>query len=173
MGQWTYGGNRVWVHPAAEIPRPYRQNDSKAHIVQAALNSMDPWVEDDRPIHTIAELKASLPELVVPIEGATVRWGKYVGHRTKQVQVSPFVDVSPTSTDSFTVELVGSAGAPELVRAYPGEYQPPLPWQRSARNAYGGMKACRDFWRTHAYVLRSGLIIPDSETDEVPGWFSA
>jgi hypothetical protein len=39
----------------------------------------------------------------------------------------------------------------------------------SANDADGGMKACLDFWRSHAYVFRRSVMI--DQFDHEPHWF--
>lgn len=165
---WKYKGRRVTVAPTADIPAEYREGSRGHTVVQTVLDDME-WRED--PIETVFDMDP-LPEIVIRVGSRVRRWAKHVGHRARNVQLSPFVVARKSWTSSFTVELVGLVDNPLLVRAYPGEYIPPLPWQRSAEYADGGLEACKAFWREHAYVYRPSRVVTGSETGITPVWFS-
>ena len=110
----------------------------------------------------------------VPIHDARVIWGVHRGHQAARPGLSPFVDrpVPANWLGKITVELVGTPETPLLVRAYGGEYTPPLPWMRSAQEATGGEAAAQKYWRTHAYLLvEDSLILPGTRTVNAPQWF--
>jgi hypothetical protein len=131
---------------------------------------VEPWDDGDDPIET-KRLNHDRPlPIVVPSNGEPW-WGIHAGHHARQPQASPFVKINWRTlerTDLFTVELTQTPGRPKLVRAYPGDYIPPLPWMNSARDADGGIRACLEYWRGHAYVYRPGLMIRRAER---PDWF--
>lgn len=169
---WQYRGQKVHVPSTADIPYLYRQHSPLAYIVQQAIDSVETWKEGATPTYTNGHADMILS--VVPIDGREVIWAKHRGHKARQVQVSPFVTVKSRwpVTASFTLELAGTADQPWLVRAYPGEYIPPLPWQNSAKNAVGGVDACIAFWQQHAYIYSDGAVQPFSRAQE-PDWFGA
>lgn len=165
---WMYNGKRVIVPPGAEIHYPYQLGQPKSGIVQLVLDETEPWEVRDDPIQTIVFDDERFPAMVVPTEGRPVSWAFHHGHKAKSVQQSPFV-ASRGTTDAFTIELTQSSSRPMLVRAYPGEYVPPLPWQRTATNAPGGLRECTEFWNTHAYVYDDTVM--GVRTRRAPEWF--
>lgn len=171
---WWYKGKPVVVAATADVPMPYRQGGKKASVVQMALNQVGVWERGESMIATV-HVEALQPRIVVPLDGLCPIWAKHIGHHARRVQVSPFVELTKTSlTDMFTVELVGSSRAPRLVRAYPGGYTPPLPWQGSAEFVEGGIERCIEFWRCHAYVYRDSLVVPGSNIGRrAPSWYLA
>lgn len=172
---WRYRGAVVVVAETADIPTPYRQGHAQAGIVQRALKSVEPWRRGAPPARgfTVDLCAVRLKRLVVRRDGLMPFWGKHAGHHARHVQISPFVKVvRPQWTTLFTVELTGSPESPRLVRAYPGEYQPPLPWQGSAEGAPGGVEECVEFWRQHAYVYTDSIMVPGSNIGlRAPSWF--
>lgn len=168
MYGFTYRGSNVGVPSTADIPTNYQFGRQGAWAVREALGCLEPWDKGDDPIETV-QLSRVVPAIVVPTGGRPVSWGKHVGHKAKHVQVSPFIRVGRSLTDLFTIELVGTVGAPSLVRAYPGDYIPPLPWMNSAEWACGGYESCVKFWRTHAYVYSDSIV--RSLGDRSPSWF--
>ena len=108
--------------------------------------------------------------MVLSTDGEPVKWGNHRGHKAKHVQASPFIVTDHTvRTRLFTIELTGTSQSPTLVRAYSGDYVPPLPWMNSAEQAQGGIEFCVEFWRTHAYIYRYTLV--DNLSDRAPSWF--
>lgn len=169
---WLCNGRVVTVSPTADIPAPFRNGQSRADLLQAAFDQVEPWAGSDGVMKTV-KLTVRVPAIIVPLNGRTPTWAKHVGHHARQVQVSPFVKLAkPALTDDFTVELTGRANQPRLVRAYPGGYAPPLPWQGSARHVPGGVDTCTRFWRTHAYVLTESNTVSGSNIgSRAPSWF--
>lgn len=170
MKTWRYRGRRVMVSATADIPTPYRLGHLLDRVVQSALDATEPWEQDESPIQTI-ELPERLRQIVVPTAGKKVFFARHAGHHARHVQPSPFVTLGggEATTHLFTIELVGEPESPRLIRAYPGDYTPPLPWQNSSRDADGGVAACYDFWTKHAYVMSSGNAV--QTTDLPPAWY--
>lgn len=161
---WMVCGEQVAISPTADIPTPYRPRQVREGLVKQALASIKPWAGSDGVIHTVHLAGKQFPLAVVPLNGLMPLWFKHIGHHAHHVQLSPFVKLSrPVLTSKLTVELVGTVGRPKLVRAYPGEYTPPLPWMGSAEYAPGGVERSIEFWRQHAYVLT------DTNTETEPG----
>lgn len=170
---WKYQGCIVLVSPTADIPTEYRMGKRCAAVVQEVLDEIPPWQEGDDPIETVTDFDVAMPHIVVPRDGGEVLWAKHKGHHARRVGLSPFVTVARSYTRAFTVEMTGSSEQPRLVRAYPGDYIPPLPWQNSARSADGGRDACLSFWRQYAYIYRPSLVVPGSVSETPPEWFTS
>lgn len=171
---WMVCGKPITISPTADIPTPYRPRQVRADLVKEALLSIDEWEGSDGVIHTTVLIGKRFPLVVVPRDGLMPQWFKHIGHHAHHVQLSPFVTVPrPRTTSSLTVELVGTVGRPKLVRAYPGEYTPPLPWMGSAEHAPGGVERSIEYWREHAYVLTDTNTVPGSATGrQAPSWFT-
>lgn len=170
MERWTYRGVRVGVPWTADIPAPFRLGGDLDFIVQEILDDMDPW--DEEGVSDTFEDFDLMRALVVSVEGRHRIWAKHVGHRARWVQESPFVRTNgevPLTTQ-FTVMMMGTPEAPRLVRAYPGDFIPPLPWQHIDTPEL--WLRSLEFWRTHAYVYGPERVIPGSETETIPTWFS-
>lgn len=171
---FTYQGRNVSIPWTADIPLNYRFGSSGAWAVEEALQQTEPWVPGSDTIQTI-RLSRSVTAIVAPIghrhgHRQRVMWGNHRGHKARQVQPSPFIKMDGViKTRLFTIEMVGNPRSPSLVRAYPGEYMPPLPWMKSAEWADGGRAACVQFWRRHAYIYRDTIV--ESLTDSAPYWF--
>lgn len=145
-----------------------------AGVVQEVLDRIDAWPTHKRQWIFTTDVDRTLEQIVVPVlQDRAVRvWAKHAGHHARSPEVSPFVQVIAPLTRQFTIELLGASDRPKLVRAYPGEYIPPLPWQISAEDGLGGYDASLVFWQAHAYVLsRPGLIMPGTTTKRSPNWF--
>lgn len=171
---WVLRGVPVVVSETADIRTPYRIGHPSAYIVQDVLSQIRNWPEGKTMVLTVGQLKRRQPRIAVErLRETRVVWGQYVGHYEPKVQLSPFVIVRGGMTSSFTVEVVGGFDRPMLVRAYPGEYMPPLPWQLSAGDAMGGKEACMEYWRTHAYVHSTSLVRAGTGTDKAPDWFTS
>jgi len=171
---FTYAGNNVLVPHHADIPVEFKPRGRMAWVVQRALNGLDPWNPGEDPVETVEfDDPTTFLEIVVENDGVQPIWGIHVGHKARHPQQSPFIRTSGSHTNEFTIELVGTPNQPRLVRAYPGDYIPPLPWQNSARDAVGGMQACLEFWRTHSYILRPGLMQNRGASAEPPSWFTS
>lgn len=180
---WTYDGVRVFVPRTADIARPFFREWSS--LVQEALDRFAqdeaasgdaPWRSGEDPIFTL-ELGGFSDQVktnVVPVEPDEARWwGVHVGHKATKVQPSPFVERTGNwpLVDCITIELSGRASRPQLVRAYAGEYRPPLPWMESAPYADGGVDAARNYWRSHAYTFARGLV-KGEPSRKAPGWYA-
>jgi hypothetical protein len=164
-------GQRVTVSPTADIPTIYRPGQELGAMAQKALDAVKPWRRGEDPIETVTVARR-LKAIVVPIDGREVLWARHRGHHARKVSASPFVRLErPATTVYFTVELAGSPTQPRLVRAYPGDYIPPLPWQNSVESAYDGVESAVTFWRENAYVLTSGVVVPGSTSHRAPSWF--
>jgi len=170
VAQWTYRGVAVKVPRTADIPHRYKQGGRAGYIVQEVLDGVEPWEPGSDPIETIVDLEEAVPEIIVPIDGKEVIWAKHAYHSAKIVQLSPFVRTLPVMTRSFTVVLAKTPENPMVTRAFPGEYAPPLPWQRFRMG--NELEESREFWSTHAYVYDAGLIVPGSIVTEAPAWFT-
>lgn len=171
-----YNGHRVRISPRADLPRSFRPNDGGlAHLVQEALDDLPVWKKGQSPLHTAHVSHRLLPMAVKVQDKRKVVWGIHRGHKANRPQISPFVLPNQSvlqRTDLLTIELIGTPNAPELVRAYPGGYTPPLPWMASAQEAYGGRDVCFSFWNEHAYLDKQpSLIIESSRTVHAPGWY--
>jgi len=171
---WMVCGEQVTISPTADIPSPYRPRMARENLVKETPASVRPWEGSDGVIHTAHLAGKQFPLTVVPLAGQMPFWFKHIGHHARHVQLSPFVRLTrPVLTSKLTVELVGTVGRPKLVRAYPGEYTPPLPWMGSAEHAPGGVERSIEFWREHAYVLTDTNTEPGTATDRrAPSWFT-
>lgn len=169
---WKYRGRDVQVPRTADIPPQFWSTRERSRAVQRVLDMVEPWRNGDDPIETHPVEGERFMPIVVPLNGRRPMWGIHAGHKAKKPQASPFIridyDLTPR-TDMFTIELEQSPERPRLVRAYPGDYIPPLPWMVSAKDADGGKQACVDFWRRHAYVFRRSVIL--RRFDHAPDWF--
>ncbi len=172
MTGFTYKGVSVAVPRTADIPRPYRPDGQFASFVQMCLDNTPRWQDGDDPIETLAIKGARMNNIVVPVDQAERIWATHIGHAAKKAGVSPFVQQkSRVSTSHLTIELVGTPKRPILVRAYPGEYMPPLPWMKTAAWAQGGRSLCLDYWLVNAYVFAEQLIVQGSRSSS-PAWFN-
>jgi hypothetical protein len=168
---WKYNKTDVQVPRTADIPPEYWSTRRGRLVVQRVLDKIEPWRSGQNPIETHKVDGEQFVPIVVPLDGRKAKWGIHAGHHARRPQASPFIRVDFNQirkTSLFTVELEQSPERPRLVRAYPGDYIPPLPWMVSAKDADGGMQACLDFWRGHAYVLRRSVIL--QEFDHPPHW---
>lgn len=169
---WTYRGVNVQVPRTADIPPQFWSSKERSQAVQRVLDTVKPWRQGEDPIETQRLDGERFMPIVVPLNGRNPIWGIHAGHHAKKPQASPFIQVDfdrIERTDLFTIELVQTPRRPKLVRAYPGDYIPPLPWQASAGAADGGRRACLDFWRTHAYVFRRSAV--RSRVRFAPDWY--
>lgn len=168
MEGWTYRGVPVRVARTAEIPWPYRLGRPSAHVVQEILNGMEPW-DTPEVSETVIDFDP-MPVIVTPVGARTRFWARHAGHHARDVGYSPFVRTfgERLETTEFTILMVGPPSKPMLVRAYPGNEMPPLPWQRHRAD---GRPESLAFWREHAYVYTSSRVHLGSETDVAPSWF--
>ncbi len=172
MSPWSYKGAPVQVPSTADIQPVYRNTGDRQDVVQTVLNRLRPWSGKRGVVETMRFRDQKFNAIVVPLEeGEVPIWGVHAGHKARNPQESPFVSVDWTpKTSCFTIELLGSPNQPRLVRAYPGTYVPPLPWMLSAEQAIGGVGACIEFWRAHAYVELQNSIRAN-EKRRAPSWF--
>ena len=170
---WKCGGQNVYISPTADIPNGYRPGQRYSFLVQRLLDGVELWEKDLNPIETLYDLKEPLRAIVTSNSGRKPVWGIHVGHKARRPQLSPFVhgDGELEFTHSLTVELAGSPTQPKLVRIYPGEYIPPLPWQISAEEADGGLDACQKFWHKYSYPYEQTLIQKGTQTNAIPDWY--
>lgn len=179
--QYTYKGRRVSIPPAADIVANMRPNGRHAHLVQEVLDSTDPWLKGESPIEEMECSENILPRAVCVPQDIEVTWGIHLGHKAREPQLSPFVDVNELEIEFrgsvIVVVLHGTPRRPMIVQAYPGDpetggYIPALPWMISAKNAEGGEKACREYWRTHAFLSRDLRLIKEkTRTTRPPEWY--
>ena len=106
-------------------------------------------------------------------------WAIHMDHQARRPGLSPFAtlpahELPQLMTDLLTLEVVRGEEMLLLVRAYPGQYVPPLPSMRSAENAPGGIEACKVYWREHAYLVTDHLnrISPGTMRPLPPPWFT-
>lgn len=171
MPGFMYRGAQVSIPFTADITTDLRPSGKNAGAVQTVLDGTDPWKLGEDPVET-CETQYQLRLTVIENNGRTPIWAVHTGHKAKQPQLSPFLSVAQVpETRLCTIELVNPPNAPRLVRAYSGDYTPPLPWQASAADADGGVRYCREFWRTHSYVFNNRLIKHDSRTRFAPAWY--
>ncbi|QQS21734.1 hypothetical protein IPM09_04420 [Candidatus Saccharibacteria bacterium] len=99
-------------------------------------------------------------------------WAEHAGHHAKSRGLSPFVKRRwVPKTSWFTVHLVGTVQNPVVVRAYPGDEHPPLPWMASAADCGWERGALVEYWRTHAYPWRDTLARQGSQSPTPPSWY--
>ena len=130
MESWTYRGVPVKVASTADIPWLYRLGRPCDHVVQEILNSMEPW-DTSEASETVVGFEP-MAVVVTPVGDRTRVWAQHAGHHARNVGFSPFVRTfgEKLETTEFTILVVGPPKSPLLVRAYPGNEMPPLPWQR-------------------------------------------
>lgn len=177
MTTYVYEGRRVEIPRVADVSAQMMPDGLYGALVQATLNGVDPWEREQSPIETVEFGGEFIKPMAVPIAGQEVRWGVHLYHKAAQPQPSPFVeqfDMEAVPTNLLTIELCGTPEKPVLVRAYGGDYIPPLPWMASAKKADGGLKACWDFWRARAYYSPGfKLIKRKTHATALPEWFTA
>lgn len=170
MGSWSLQEVRVQVPRVAEIPYGYRPAGKYASFVQEVLCQIKKgdW-HDRRAVYTM-ELGYPFLALTTPVRNGLRIWARHKDHSARQPDLSPFVTVAMVPcTTRLTVVLAGTPEKPVVVRVFPGEYRPPLPWQRSLRNAERAESLA--FWQRNAYVFYPSLFVPQTKTLEPPGWF--
>lgn len=128
-----------------------------------------PIVDSARPHEQV-----TIPEdIAVPPLGAKIFWGVHAEHAAAHPGLSPFVHASGRLSDQLTMELHRTrSGQTMVTRIYPGAYRPPLPWMSSASAATGGVAACREFWRRHAFTYRPGVFRETVGQVAPPDWFA-
>lgn len=168
-----YRGRRVIVPRTAEIRAPFRAGQHGVVLIQEMLDRLEPWRQGEALVCTESFKDEKFSPIVVELRrGDTVFFAVHRYHTARNPKPSPFIrckrSLEPTS--DVTIELEGSPREPVLTRAYPGGYIPPLPWQQSARYAVGGLKYCRHFWSTHAFVYRDRLVRGGHHNVPTPNW---
>lgn len=171
---FTYQGSDVEVPVHADMPQSFRPDGTLGDVVQTVLNNLEPW---DDPIgviesYRLGNFKRKLHLRVVPTEDREVFWGVHKGHKARAPQPSPFVKLlRPQATSWVTIELVGLPDAARLTRVYTGdEYIPPLPWQKSHKDAPGGYQECLEFWMHHAFEYQPTFVRGELSTFP-PDWY--
>lgn len=169
---FVYQDTPVSIPFTADIPTDFRPGRSRAHTVQQLLDMTDPWKDGDDPIET-NQVDGRMRCLTVPNDGRQPIWAVHVGHKARQPQLSPFIEtrIQPL-TQLLTIELAGTPERPRLVRVYPGDYTPPLPWQNSAKDADGGREYCLTYWRSHSYLFSPRVVQGRTCTTTPPNWFT-
>ncbi len=175
MDGYTYRGRRVHIPRTVDMPSSMRPHGRFADFVQQTIDAAEPWGLGEDPIETRVFPGRWIPSIVAPVPCDVERiWALHRGHKAQRPKASPFIPIGSINREDLcvkcvTVELSGSAEKPMLVRAYPGDYIPPLPWMTSAKWADGGIEACKGYWQTHAYIVGKanvGDLVP-----VVPEWF--
>ena len=169
-------GPKVPIPRFASVPYEFTPRGQWARHVQELINRTDPWLKGEDPSETERYDDLILPT-AVPSVGRAIIWGVHRKHKARRPQLSPFIDghyrVLEELIGFITIEIAGTPEAPRLVRAYSGDYKPPLPWMASAIDAEGGKDACRQYWRTHAYSnRRNNLIGEGTHTPTPPRWYT-
>lgn len=178
LTSWTYYGARVGVPFAADIPPKFRHDGTWRNAVQRVLNRVQPSKDGVLPaVVTCCLSDAAFYRLAASVPVGGIReWGVHAGHHARNPGLSPFVRLpySTPCTSLFTVHLDGTVSKPLVVRAYPGEEIPPLPWMSSARSSLWRMSDITAYWRTHAYVLcpDGGPMRPGTQVTKPPAWFT-
>lgn len=172
---WMCGNTRVYISPSAEIADGFRPGQENGGLVEELLLGVAPWRGDKGAVETLYGIEPGLEVMVIPNLGRRPVWAIHADHTARHPQLSPFMHTNGDLilTDSLTVELADRATQPRLVRVYPGEPVPPLPWQVSAADFdAGGMNACVKFWQTHSYVYSRASIVKGTQTSAIPNWYS-
>ncbi|MBL8159984.1 hypothetical protein JNJ66_06015 [Candidatus Saccharibacteria bacterium] len=187
MAGYTYRGARVLIAGTADMPRTMRPGGRFSGLVQELLDEIDPWRGSQHIIETLWDTGEPVLPMAVPVLGRRRIWGVHVRHRAREPKLSPFVaprtkwvnqgdrrvEAITEPTGPLTIELTGTVDKPTLIRAYGGEYTPPLPWMSSADKAEGGRDACLAFWMEHAYLMSTDALIREgSRTTRPPRWFA-
>lgn len=182
---FRFGDWPVSLLCTSELHRPWFGADGYyARTVQEALTEMSrdedgwDWHRSKPCVLTLDEVEESLPLVVVKRRpDQAVRYGRYKEHQDVNPDLSPFVTLGffPRS-HSITVELVGAPGDLKLIRAYGGEYVPPLPWQQSISHDSEAVFESYTYWQDHAFVMSGrsqdvGRLVDGSTlTDKPPRW---
>ncbi len=182
---YKYQGSALSTPATAEISRDFLPKGKYAKLVQEALDTCADEVRrnpqhfdwrDRRVMDFTLDLEddgRQIERYVVPVApGDRVLFGRYRFHKARSPQESPFVQgrSRPVLAPSLTIELTRAHGRMMLVRAYGGEYIPPLPWQASAGNYEGGLARSRDFWLNHAFVMAPCIRPQGKLNSRPPKW---
>lgn len=179
--QFYYRGARLFVPPTADITENFFRRH--ARLLQEAIREFEldedeagvaPWAKGEDPIFTLEISRGDgLNTNVVPVEPhERVMWAVYSRHTAMHPGLSPFVRRRewPSAT-ALTIEFAGTGEQPILTRAYPGEYQPPLPWMKSASSAPGGVAEAAKYWSGHA-LIRTTTTMKGVPTRDAPDWYA-
>lgn len=174
MPHYTYDGRFLKIAPRADVQPELFPGQKYSHHVQQLLDSIEPWSPKQRTVRQTMAFRSALLPMAVPTQGARVIWGIHRDHQASRPGLSPFVDrpVPANWLGTMTIELVGSPETPMLVRAYGGEYTPPLPWMMSARESRQIQLDAQRYWHSHAYLLLDdSLIRRGTRRTHPPTWF--
>jgi hypothetical protein len=172
--RYRYRETEVVIPRGAEVSRAFLPSESAVYrnIIQEVLDDIEPWEAGEDPIETfdlpqhIGARVAALTVLEVPA------WGINPHHRARNPGLSPYKTLPKTDrrqwADTATLELAGTVDRPQLVRVYPGDYMPPLPWMITANKAPGGYTECVEYWETHAFIKRGA---EPQLTATAPDWY--
>lgn len=172
---YSYKGNPVFVPCNVEIPKSFRPGKSGPlfEVFQEALNTIEPWNMGDDPIETI--------EIPYKIGARAVKltthedpiWQINLSENAKDREVTPHIELSHDDerrlTNKITVELKSLPKHPLLMRAYPGEYIPPLPSLLPANAGAEAFEESLDYWNTHALLYNQRCTPGDLQ--KPPSWY--
>ncbi len=160
MTLYTYQENRVLIPSGAEVSEAFRPAPAGAFrdVIQEVLDSIGPWERGQDPIETFDLPYHIGSRAVVLTDSESPMWAVNPHHKARNPGQSPYIRL-PNGDDRHrtrlaTLELTGTVEKPLLTRVYPGDYMPPLPWMKTAKNAPGGRDECLSFWMRHAFVYR-------------------
>ncbi len=176
MSGYTYHNNVVKIPRNAEVSSAFRDTPRAIFFseVQTAINEIESWEKGEDPIYTF-DIPFDIGARVVQLaQNEEPLWGVNPYHKARYPQESPYLLLDRrdprATTDEATIELSGTPDKPMLIRAYPGDYMPPLPWMSSAKDADGGREQCLEYWQTHAFMYRGR---PDELSTQAPDWYQA
>lgn len=170
---WSYNGVRVSIAPSAEIFPGFRPHERYGKHVQEFLDEMEPWEPSNDPLSETADSLFELPAIIALNNGRKPVWGIHTRHTARNPGLSPFLHGSGEiqMTRELTVELVGTITQPRIIRVYPGDYMPSLPWQVSAESEEGGKATSIHFWRNHSFIYDPSVIQDRKHTSRAPEWY--
>lgn len=176
VSQYKFLGRPLSISETADFQPGMQPGGAYHGEVQKALNAVTHRTRRAVAPYTFKS-KSYIPPMAVRYEpGSEISWGVHRLHKAQNPGLSPFIHELDGAMPQhlLTVELSWKGGEPTLVRAYGGDYTPPLIWMGSARDAVGGRNACRQYWQNHAYVdLDFGLIKKGTLADTPPRWYTA
>ncbi len=171
---YHFQGNYIYIPPGAEVSEAFLPQTVGGfrEELQLALNEIEPW-QDQAHIVKSFKLSRMISTRVVKLEFLEAPlWGVNPHHKAKNPGLSPYVVIDNfdgrQGTNRATLELVGEVERPSLIRAYPGDYLPPLPWMVSAETSPAGLDGCIDYWNSHAFIYRTS---GPELTYEAPEWY--
>lgn len=170
---WTYRGRPVFIDSLRGIVPALRPDGRRAHLVQRALDGLEPWGAGEMPIQEHELDGEAIMPVTVPIHpGEEITWGVRIGTKRREGRgdpLSPFTRRAVSPVRLLTIELRDTMDHPVLIRAYGGEYTPSLPGTKNVRNTPGGWPAARRFWMAHARPIAA--MIPGSASSRPPRWW--